>query len=332
MAFLKYVVLLLSLRRSDSFTKIRNGSFHNEVSQLTTLPTPVATKCQRTPNPCIRNNKDKKTTCLYMNSNSSSQESLFSQVSIPYSVALAIFLGFAAFLAPGSFGAEQDNAMLQAYFDNPLAPGWNEIFYAEFNLLGIIPILMSCLLFPQASPMGLPPTPFLVASAGFGYFGLGKMCHFARLHLVQTCIYFTYTFVLFKAPYMIFRKTPRSEVSLDDFGWVVRNVFENKLFNWAVVALCIYQYGSAIVPLLQNFADVQQGYVDLVTTSKFASVSTMDLAILSVTAASVIPLDLKYRRPQVEESEANLIAASTLLLPILGSAIYCALRPNLPQE
>jgi hypothetical protein len=131
---------------------------------------------------------------------------------------------------------------------------------------------------------------------------------------------------------MIFRKTPRGEISLDDLGWVVRNVFENKLFNWALVALCVYQYGSAIVPLLQNFADVWQGYVDLVTSSKFASVSTMDLVILSVTAGSVIPLDIKYRRPEVEESKANLIAASTLLLPILGSAIYCALRPDLPEE
>jgi hypothetical protein len=131
---------------------------------------------------------------------------------------------------------------------------------------------------------------------------------------------------------MIFRKTPRDEVCSDDLGWVVRNVFENKLFNCGVVALCLYQYGLAIDPLLHSLDSVWQGYVDLVTSSKFASVSTVDLIILSTTAASVIPLDLKYRQPHVEEGKANLIAASTLFLPVLGVAAYVALRPNLPKE
>jgi hypothetical protein len=109
-------------------------------------------------------------------------------------------------------------------------------------------------------------------------------------------------------------------------------VFENKLFNWGVVALCVYQYGLAIDPLLHSLDTVWQGYVDLVTSSKFASVSTLDLIILSATAASVIPLDLKYRQRNVKKSEANAIAASTLFLPILGAAVYVALRPNLPKE
>jgi hypothetical protein len=111
--------------------------------------------------------------------------SLFSQASIPYGAALAVFLGFAAFVAPGSFGAESDNAMLQAYIDNPVAPGLNEIFNTEFNLLGIIPIVMACLLFPQASPTGLPPAPFLLGSVGLGYFGLGT-CHsiFCRVYVL----------------------------------------------------------------------------------------------------------------------------------------------------
>lgn len=131
---------------------------------------------------------------------------------------------------------------------------------------------------------------------------------------------------------MIFRKRPRVEVSFNDLGWVGRNVFENKLFNWGVVALCVYQYGLAIDPLLHSLDSVWQGYVDLVTSSKFASVSTLDLIILSATAASVIPLDLKYRQPNVKKSKANVIAASTLFLPILGAAVYVALRPNLPKE
>lgn len=131
---------------------------------------------------------------------------------------------------------------------------------------------------------------------------------------------------------MIFRKGPRKDVTRSDLGWVVRNVLENKLFSFGVLALCLFQYYTMAGPLLQDPGDVLQGFVNLVTTSKFASVSTLDLAILSLTGASLIPLDYKYRRPNVEDSKANLIAASTLLLPLLGTAIYCALRPSLPEE
>ena len=134
------------------------------------------------------------------------------------------------------------------------------------------------------------------------------------------------------APYMIFRGTPREEVNLSELGWVPKNVFENKLFNWGVVALCLYQYATAAGPLLVNPAEVIEGYVNLVSTSKFASVSTLDLAILSATAASLIPLDLKYRVPEEKDSKANLIAVSTLLFPVLGAALYCALRPKLPEQ
>jgi len=34
----------------------------------------------------------------------------------------------------------------------------------------------------------------------------------------------------------------------------------------------------------------------------------------------------------MEDSQAKLIGASTLLLPFLGAALYCALRPALPAK
>ena len=131
---------------------------------------------------------------------------------------------------------------------------------------------------------------------------------------------------------MIFRKEPQEEVTRSDLGWVVKNVLENKLFNKVVIALCLYQYYTMAVPLFENPAEVWQGYLDLLTTSKFAAVSSLDLVILSLTAASLIPLDCKYRQPDVDDSKANLIAASTLILPILGASLYCALRLPLPEE
>lgn len=134
-------------------------------------------------------------------------------------------------------------------------------------------------------------------------------------------------------PYMTFRKGPRENVTESDLGWVTKNVFENKLFNFSVLALCLYQYYTMAGPLMEDPSGVWQEFVALVSTSKFASVSSLDLAILSLTGASLIPLDYKYRRPDdADTSQAKLIAASTLLLPLLGSAIYCALRPSLPKD
>lgn len=78
-------------------------------------------------------------------------------------------------------------------------------------------------------------------------------------------------------------------------------------------------------------AAYQSYYVDLFTTSKFVSTSSVDAIVLNVAAASLIPRDLKLRQPEVEDSEASLVGASTLLLPFLGAALYCALRPALPS-
>jgi hypothetical protein len=38
------------------------------------------------------------------------------------------------------------------------------------------------------------------------------------------------------------------------------------------------------------------------------------------------------RRGVTDMTKANIIAASTVLLPVIGSTIYCALRPPLPEE
>ena len=134
-------------------------------------------------------------------------------------------------------------------------------------------------------------------------------------------------------PYLTFRKGPRQNVTQADLGWVSKNIFENKVFNLAVLALCLYQYYTMAGPLMDDPAAVWNDFLSLVTTSKFASVSSLDLAILSLTGASLIPLDYKYRRPNgVDSSRGTLIAASTLLLPLLGSAIYCAVRPSLPNK
>lgn len=82
----------------------------------------------------------------------------------------------------------------------------------------------------------------------------------------------------------------------------------------------------------QDPAGTIQGYKDLFLSSKFVSASSVDAVVLNIAAASLIPQDLKLRQPDVEDSKAALIGASTLLAPFLGAALYCALRPALPRK
>lgn len=124
-----------------------------------------------------------------------------------------------------------------------------------------------------------------------------------------------------------------TEVSEEDLGWVTQNVLENKLFNWFIVALALSTFYSTgfIGGVMADPASQIEGYTELFKTTAIASASSCDLAILTVTAASLIPEDLK-RRGIDYSRRSSLIAASTVLLPIVGAAIYCALRPSLPEE
>ena len=77
---------------------------------------------------------------------------------------------------------------------------------------------------------------------------------------------------------------------------------------------------------------VQQGFVDIVSTSRFASVSFVDISILYVASVYLTPRDYVLRKPDASDAEARAVAAATALLPVVGSALYCALRPKLPES
>jgi hypothetical protein len=119
-------------------------------------------------------------------------------------------------------------------------------------------------------------------------------------------------------------------------AWFSRNVLENKVFNWLVVALVVSVpiATGAVTSGLEDWSGAVAGFWDLFGTTKLASISTIDLCILTTAAAALIPRDYRLRVSSEEEEQknANLIAASTLLFPVLGAALYCALRPPLLEE
>lgn len=131
--------------------------------------------------------------------------------------------------------------------DNPTAPDMNSFFYGIFNLFAIIPIVLACTIAPRASDKGIPAGPTLFLSAFVAFFIMG--------------------------PYLALRKDPKTVIDdpSRELGWLTRNLWENKLFNYGTLAFGILCLASG-APGLENPAETWKGMQELLQTSKFASV------------------------------------------------------------
>lgn len=222
-----------------------------------------------------------------------------------YVVPYIFFLAFGYYMV-STEGPGASQVILEKFIADPLHPGVNELFATVFNLIGLVGIPLACIIMPSAKGQRFPAPPFLIASAAVGYGAVG--------------------------PYMMTRKSVTS-VDTDDLGWVTKNVLENKIFNWfmVIVAMSSLFTTGLMNALVNDFGGTVQGYTDVFSSAAIAGVSSVDFAILCMTAASLIPEDLE-RRGCTDKSNANAIAVSTLLLPMIGATIYVALRPTLPEN
>jgi hypothetical protein len=198
-----------------------------------------------------------------------------------------------------------DQGMIEGILADPANPGFNELFYMIFNFFVPIPMILAALALPQGRPgKGLPAGPFLFLSSFIGYFALG--------------------------PYFTFRAPPRDVVTQSELSWFTAKVTENKLLGLSLAA------AVAVIPFLSHVPEAYQadasglwqGFLDLLASSKFALVSSLDLTCLHLTAVALTARDYRLRTGR----DGTLIAASTLFLPLLGSSIYLALRPPIPDE
>mmetsp|Transcript_19679 Transcript_19679/g.47259 ORF Transcript_19679/g.47259 Transcript_19679/m.47259 type:complete len:324 (-) Transcript_19679:595-1566(-) len=223
-----------------------------------------------------------------------------------YVVPYVLFVAFGYYMVSTEGPGAQSQAILEKFIADPLHPGVNELFATVFNLIGLVGIPLACIIMPSARGQRFPAPPFLIASAAVGYGAIG--------------------------PYVMTRK-PVTSVDTDDLGWVTRNVLENKIFNWfmVVVATSSLFTTGLLGALAEDLGGTVRGYADAFASAAIVGVSSVDFAILCMTAASLIPEDLE-RRGYTDRGGANAIAASTLLLPMIGATIYVALRPPLPEN
>jgi hypothetical protein len=226
-------------------------------------------------------------------------------LSYAYLTAWVGLVAFAFIFAPGELGSTADSAMLASIFEDPAHPAMNPFYYGIFNLFALIPIVLAATIAPRSSDKGIPAGPPLFLSTFIAYFVMG--------------------------PYLAFRKTPKDSntFSTQDLGWFTRNLWENKLLNYATVAFGILCLASG-APGLEDPVASWNGMLELLGTSRFASVSFADLSLITLILTKEVADDYKIRATDDDNaaSKATLIGAATALLPILGAAIYCAVRPS----
>ena len=167
---------------------------------------------------------------------------------------------------------------------------------------------------PQGNKIGgVPAAPFLTASLAMGFGAAGL--------------------------YLTFRSPPISQKTQVEASWFTRTILENKVTSIASILLLGASVTSAlgnlpVPPDASTLSSVWSDYALLASQSKLVSVSSLDLAILTIVAATLIPRDLQLRKG---DSESTLvlgrnIALGTVLFPIVGAALYCLWRPQLPTE
>jgi hypothetical protein len=228
-------------------------------------------------------------------------------LSYAYLTAWVGLVTFAFVFAPGELGSASDAAMIQSIIQDPAHPAMNPFYYGIFNLFALIPIVLAATIAPRSSDRGIPAGPPLFLSTFIAYFVMG--------------------------PYLAFRKTPKDSTnfSAQDLGWLTRNLWENKLVNYATVAFGILCLASG-APGLEDPAASWNGMLELLETSRFASVSFADLSLITLILTKEVADDYRIRAKGDDANSATLIGASTALLPILGAAIYCAARPSFQDE
>jgi len=132
---------------------------------------------------------------------------------------------------------------------------------------------------------------------------------------------------------MSLRKPVTEVLDRTELGWFTANVLENKVVAWLLVLLSFSSIFSTglLSGLVADFTGEIQGFEALLSSTALVSASSLDIVLLTITAASLIPEDLK-RRGETDEAKMRLIALSTILIPVLGSVLYCALRPSIKDN
>lgn len=241
--------------------------------------------------------------------------------------------------APGTLGSDADNELIQLLITQPTPrpSSVNELWFATWNSFTIVPAVIAALATTTASSnvqiQRLPAWVFLWMAPFIGFFGLGP--YFAT----RTDYSKTYddTTDLTTNTSTSTSPSPPSPITLtkSDLGWASRTIFENRIFGIVLSLLAIsIPFSSDIVMTSSDFdfSTKFDEFVSLYQSSRFVSVACIDIFIMSIVTSMLISEDVKLRGGDGWKNSSLVAFATTMLLPVIGPALYLAVRPSLPEE
>jgi len=214
-------------------------------------------------------------------------------------------VSWAFLFAPGALNSDADIALITKLISQPVPrpEDVNQIWFALWNFFAVVPAALAALSAPTGKGQRLNAVPFLWGSAFFGYFALG--------------------------PYFATRTERTGPLGKSDLGWSSRNIFENRAFGVGLSALTISAlYSSDIFVPDFDFTATLADFINLLSGSRFVSVASVDICLMSVLAAVLVSEDCKLRG---WEDKSIPLLFGTILLPVLGPSIYLAVRPELDE-
>jgi hypothetical protein len=170
--------------------------------------------------------------------------------------------------------------------------GINPLIIALFNIMGIWPLIYSCLVFIDGTEQKIPAWPFAAGSFGVGAFAL--------------------------LPYLALRQ-PNQEFT--GSKGIFLKVLDSR---WLAIALSLGSLGLLSFGLLKgDWGDFIQQW----QTSRFIHVMSLDFCLLCLLFPALLGDDMARRGLK----NSQLFWAVTLL-PLLGPLLYLCVRPPLPDS
>lgn len=170
--------------------------------------------------------------------------------------------------------------------------GINPLIIALFNIMGILPIMYSCLLFIDGRGQKILAWPFAVSSFFLGAFAL--------------------------LPYLVLRE-PNPNFS-GKKSWVIK-FWDSRIIGLVIAMIWVGLLGFGFLKGdWSNFIQQWQ-------TSRFINVMSLDFCLLYLLFPALLRDDWNQR-----EMKENLILRNISLIPLVGILVYLCWRPSLSES
>jgi hypothetical protein len=199
------------------------------------------------------------------------------------------FVTYAFFLAP----PEQPGTFeLIKNLSTGVWDGVNPIVVSLFNIMGVMPMIYSCLLFIDGRGQKISAAPFALASFGVGAFAL--------------------------LPYLFLRQ-PNPEFP-GKKNWLIK-VLDSRITGVLLLISAVGLVGYGLIN--GDWANFVQQW----QTNRFINVMSLDFCLLCLLPSVLIGDDMARRNMNNPK-----LFWLTVLLPLFGSLIYLSVRSPLPEN